>query len=150
MHNLMKVVLSNEYEDPELKKSCQSQTCTWHLGWWGLIISFPAFEAISNRLPPSTETSSPSSGMPATRTGKDADRPSEGHPDTSSAGLWFWYDAPQTNADTLASASSEDSYDPGGSPSLGRDEEDMEVEWDLAVTHNRNEELRQRNSVKQF
>lgn len=51
---------------------------------------------------------------------------------------------------TLASASSEDSYDPGGSPSLGRDEEDMEVEWDLAVTHNRNEELRQRNSVKQF
>ena len=26
----------------------------------------------------------------------------------------------------------------------------MEVEWDLAVTHNRNEELKQRNSVKQF
>lgn len=50
----------------------------------------------------------------------------------------------------LASTSSEDSYDLGCSPGLGRDKEDIEFEWDLAVTHNRNEELRQRTSVKQF
>lgn len=50
----------------------------------------------------------------------------------------------------LASTSSEDSYDLVCSPGLGRDKEDIEFEWDLAVTHNRNEELRQRTSVKQF
>ena len=35
-------------------------------------------------------------------------------------------------------------------PGLDSDFEDNECEWDLAVTHKRNEELRQRESVKEF
>lgn len=50
----------------------------------------------------------------------------------------------------LASVSSEDSEDLAGSPSFDKSEANIAVDCDLAVTHNRNEELRQRDDVKHF
>lgn len=35
-------------------------------------------------------------------------------------------------------------------PEIDRDYEDIEIEWDLAITNQRNAELRQRNGVKEF
>jgi hypothetical protein len=60
--------------------------------------------------------------------------------------------APRTqmlNPPSLAPAA-EDGTEPGGSSSFrGGEREDVAVDWDLAGTHKRNEELRQRDSVKE-
>lgn len=50
----------------------------------------------------------------------------------------------------VASVGSEDSDGSSDSPSFGRDEANIAVDYDLAVTHSRNKELRQRDGVKQF
>ena len=44
----------------------------------------------------------------------------------------------------------EENPKPSDPPGLDSDFEEIECEWDLAVTHKRNEELRQRESVKEF
>jgi hypothetical protein len=51
---------------------------------------------------------------------------------------------------TCGSPPADNSFDPGGPSGLSQDNDDIEVKWDLAMTHVRNEELRERNSVKQF
>ena len=44
----------------------------------------------------------------------------------------------------------EEEPDPNRSAGIDRDYEDIEIEWDLAITNQRNAELRQRNRVKEF
>ncbi|KAL9611886.1 MAG: hypothetical protein Q9167_003500 [Letrouitia subvulpina] len=65
--------------------------------------------------------------------GEDADQVSKKDPDTSPAG-----------SDT------EDDFKLHGMPSLRCDYNDVEIEWDLAVIHERNEILRCQESIKQF
>jgi hypothetical protein len=49
-----------------------------------------------------------------------------------------------------AVVSAREEPDPNRPPEIDRDYEDIEIEWDLAITNQRNAELRQRNKVKEF
>src|SRR5271156_1952034 len=79
----------------------------------------------------------------------DTDDQRAGGPGTSSSGLYFSMTfSLQTLRLPAVVSVREEEPDPNRSPEIDRDYE--EIEWDLAITNQRNAELRQRNSVKEF
>lgn len=73
------------------------------------------------------------------------------HAEITSAGLCSsCCTSPPDTETTTSSLPAENTHDQDHSSSLDSDSEDIENEWDLAVTHERNEELRKEERVRQF
>lgn len=83
----------------------------------------------------------------------DTDGQRAGASGTSSSGLYFLLDTTfglQTLTLPAVVSIRKEEPDPNRSPAIESDYEDIQFEWDLAITHQRNVGLRQRNKVKQF
>lgn len=81
----------------------------------------------------------------------DTDDQRAGGLGTSSSGLYFsmTFSLQTLTLPTVVSVRKEEPNS-NRSPKIDRDYEDIEIEWDLAITNQRNAELRQRNKVKDF